>query len=123
VGKIMAGFVAAAQALKADRSAHEARERQWKAEEYRRRYGMWQARQEKRRREALGSELESWQLCRDLRAYLEVRRQWGVPAEGDAERWEAWLGWVAEYADLLEAQLATGAGPDPEPFNENAYYY
>lgn len=55
--------------------------------------------------------------------FLEVRRKWGVPAKGDAERWEAWLGWVAKYADLLKAQLATGAGPDPEPFNENAYYY
>jgi hypothetical protein len=123
LGKILAGFVAAAHALRADRLAREERERQWKAEERRRRYSVWEARQEKRRREALQAELESWHLCRDLRAYLQVRQTRAAPAAADVDRWEAWVGWIAKYADGLEAQLVTAAGPDPEPFDENAYYY
>jgi len=119
---IIAGLLAAAHALKADRLAREEREREWKEKERRRRRAVWEERQEKRRREALEAELASWQLCADLRAYVDMRRAAGAPPDADAERWEAWLSWMASYADRVKARLLTRAGPDPEPFDENAYY-
>jgi hypothetical protein len=121
--KIVAGFVAAAHALKADRLAREERERSWKEAERRRRYAAWEERQEKRRRGALEEELSAWQLCTDLRAYHDMRRSRGMPSGADKAHWEAWLEWLARYADRIETRLLTRAGPDLEPFDENASYY
>jgi hypothetical protein len=123
LGKIIAGFVDAARALKADRLAREERDRRWKEAERQRKRTAWEGRQEKRRGEALQEELDRWRLREELRAYVAMRRA-GGPAPGtDTGRWEAWLDWIAKYADRIDARLAATAGPDPELFDENAYYY
>lgn len=123
LGKIILGLFAAAEAIKANRLAREERERQWKEAERRRRYSAWESHQEKRRRDALHEELERWRLCQQLREYVDMRRARGAPANGDVERWTTWLDWLALYADRIENRLIGAMGPDPEPFDENAYYY
>jgi hypothetical protein len=123
LGDIVAGLIATARALKADRAAREEAARQREEEERREKYRRWEVREEKRRRDSLNEELERWRTCEELRSYVEMRRTRGYPEDTDSERWNAWLAWIADYADRIERRLLSRLGPDPEPFDENSFYY
>jgi hypothetical protein len=123
LGKIVVAFTAAATAIKADRLAREEANRRWKEDERRRKIQAWEARQAKRRHAALTEELELWRSCREIRAYVEARRARGTPGGEGSERLSSWLDWIEGYAQALEERFAAAAGPDPEPFDERAYYY
>lgn len=119
LSKIVTGLFEAAKALKLDREVREEQERRWQEQRRRERRVAWEKNQEKRRREVLSEDIQSWRLLNELQAFSTARRAAGPP-EDNAERWSAWSSWVEDYSARLEARLLKTVGPESEPFDENA---
>lgn len=95
------------------------RERQLQEEARQRAEGLELVRTERRRVECLLREADNWKKSRDLRGYIEARRQKHLAVSGATEpsgEFAQWLDWATQQADRLDPL----AENQPSILDENA---
>lgn len=123
---IMVGLVAAAEALKAQRLAREARQREFEAAQERRRLAEQRRQEEAARIRALDADLVAWRKAAVVREYAAAMRRSAEAAGLLAEDtpMAAWLAWVEAYADCIDPAAGTPSVPaDPQPHAWAGYGY
>jgi hypothetical protein len=118
------GLVAAAETLREQRLASEAREREWREAEERRAEEARRREEEAARIRALESALASWRRSRLVRAYVAELRG-AAETAGTLEvgsQLAEWLAWAESYADRVDPLLPEPVVPeDPGPPNRFGY--
>lgn len=119
------GLVTAAEELKAQRLAREAREREWQAAEERRAADARRREAEAGRVRALDSALLAWRTSRLVREYAAALRAAAEAAEGGlvvGSPLAEWIAWADGYADRIDPLRAPLVVPkDPEPHRSTSY--
>jgi hypothetical protein len=118
------GLVAAAETLKAQRLAHEERQREWREAEERRAEEARRREDEAARVRALESVLATWQKARLVREYaVEIRRALEIDGTLDpGSSLDTWLHWVDAHADRIDPLLPTPTVPE-DPGRPDRYGY
>ena len=117
LNRFIVGLVAAAEALKTQRLAQEARERAWRAEEERRLAEERKRQEETSRIRALDHAATRWRKCHLLRDYIEAVRA-AAECTGDSTTDTSlteWIAWAEAYVNRIDPLFPVPSVPvDPE---------